>query len=373
MAAVKSLIYIANYRIPTENAHGIQVMKMCEAFAEAGIKVKLVLPRRRNKIKEDPFSYYGVERTFSIVKLPTPDLIKLGGFGFKLQTIIFGIYAALYVLFQKNSLIFSRDEFSLYLLSFFKKNIIWEAHDAHINFAIKRLLKKCLCIIAITNGLQNYYAVNAKPTAKFKVAPDGVDLEDFTVHMSREECRDRLKLPRDKKLVMYTGHLYTWKGVHTLALAARFMPQDAVIVFVGGTQKDVSDFRAKYGAVANILILGRHAYQDIPFFMKAADVLVLPNSEHEAISKFYTSPMKLFEYMASGNPIVASNLPSLREVLDTSNAFLVEPDDAKHLGEMIAYVLEAPEAQARAAQAREDVQKYTWIERAETILHSARS
>ena len=74
---MKKLVYIANARIPTEKAHGIQIMKMCEAFSAQVVDVELVLPRRLNRIKENPFDYYGVKKNFKITKLPTIDFITL--------------------------------------------------------------------------------------------------------------------------------------------------------------------------------------------------------------------------------------------------------------------------------------------------------
>ena len=71
------IIYLANARIPTEKAHGIQIMKMCEAFSDADAKILLLIPRRINWIKEDPFEYYGIKKNFRIKKLPTIDLIPL--------------------------------------------------------------------------------------------------------------------------------------------------------------------------------------------------------------------------------------------------------------------------------------------------------
>ena len=79
------LLYIANIRLPTEKAHGIQIMKMCEAFAHEGVNVELVVPRRFNVIKEDPFAYYGVGKNFTTTRIPSFDLIAFGKIGFFVQ------------------------------------------------------------------------------------------------------------------------------------------------------------------------------------------------------------------------------------------------------------------------------------------------
>ena len=90
-------------------------------------------------------------------------------------------------------------------------------------------------------------------------------------------------------------------------------------------------------------------------------------TEHFA---YYASPLKLFEYMASKTPIVATDLPSTGEILrDGENAVLVEPDDPKALAEGIERTLSDAELAARIGrQAREDVRQYTWGERAANIM-----
>ena len=108
----------------------------------------------------------------------------------------------------------------------------------------------------------------------------------------------------------------------------------------------------------------------MPLYQAAADVLVLPNTAQAAISREHTSPLKLFEYMAAGRPIVASDLPSLREVLrHGDNAWLMQPDDPAALAQGIQHLLAEPALAARlAAQAQEEVQAYTWEQRAANIL-----
>jgi glycosyltransferase involved in cell wall biosynthesis len=97
--------------------------------------------------------------------------------------------------------------------------------------------------------------------------------------------------------------------------------------------------------------------------------------QHKEFSAYFTSPMKLFEYMAAGMPIVATDLPSLREVLrHGENAWLVAPGNAKALVEGICRVLcDGGLAQRIADQARHDAQQYSWQQRASTILTRVRS
>jgi glycosyltransferase involved in cell wall biosynthesis len=99
-----------------------------------------------------------------------------------------------------------------------------------------------------------------------------------------------------------------------------------------------------------------------------ADVLVLPNPA-SAISTRYTSPLKLFEYMAAGKPIVSSDLPSIREILrDGVNALLVSPGDPGMLASAIERLLNDPSLAARLARAAlDEVPNYSWQRRAERL------
>ena len=136
-------------------------------------------------------------------------------------------------------------------------------------------------------------------------------------------------------------------------------------VIIGGEHEQVTSLQSKYPRVR---FLGFRPYRELADNQAAADVLILPNTGKDEISALFTSPLKLFTYMASGRPIVASDLPSIREVLDESCAYFVPPDDAQALARAIAAALKDSAAQQKAARARELVVSYTWAARAKKIL-----
>jgi len=363
------LIYVANARIPTEKAHGIQIMKMCEAFAGHGVEVELLVPRRLNKIKKDPFEYYGVKKNFKIKKLPTLDLVWLGKIGFWIQSFSFAKITALFCFFKKADVFYGRDEVSLWLLSFLKKNIVWESHRGQYSFLVRRILKRSRKAIVISKGLKDFYISKGVSGEKIIVAPDGVDLEKFNINISKEEAKKKVGLLQDKKTIMYVGHLYDWKGVENITRASEYLSEEHLIVLVGGTDIDLKKISKKHKGDSNIFVVGHRPYEEIPLYLKSADILVLPNKKRSDLSEKYTSPMKLFEYMASGVPIVASDLPSIREILSDQNAVLVEPDNPKALAKGIKRVLENEVLpQNLSKQALQDVKKYTWEKRAFNIL-----
>ena len=105
------ITYIANSRIPTERANGIQIIHTCEALASAGMTVELVVPWRLNPLKEDPYKYYGVQKNFSIRKLPSLDLVWFGKVGFFIQEWTFLVSVFFFLLFsRRKGLIYVRGE-----------------------------------------------------------------------------------------------------------------------------------------------------------------------------------------------------------------------------------------------------------------------
>ena len=148
---------------------------------------------------------------------------------------------------------------------------------------------------------------------------------------------------------------------------------DVVFIIVGGDDRGDETELRQYIAdnhIENLKITGYiKSEETIRNYIATADVLALPNTAKERISERYTSPLKLFEYMVAQRPIVASNLSSLREILNEGNSVLVKPDDALALADGIRRVLSNDSLALRIAQkAFEDVKKYNWKERAEKIL-----
>jgi glycosyltransferase involved in cell wall biosynthesis len=352
---MKKVLYLANIRLPTEKAHGVQIMKTCEALAEARATVTLIVPSRRTGIPEDPFSYYRVQKVFDIKYVYCPDLIYFGKIGFTLMTLWFSQMCAVEVWRERADIVYSRDYFLLFDQWLFPQKKVWEVHDGVWNICIKYI--RLSGIVAISNGLKDFYEKRGKKNVI--VAHDAVDLKEF-----EGVGKADLQLPKDRKIVMYIGHLYGWKGTDTLLQASRKI--DAQLVIIGGVDHEVQELRKKY---PQVIFKGYLPYTDLPKNQKAADVIVIPNSGKSDISRLYTSPLKVFAHMTSGVPILASDLPSLREILNDQNAFFAEADNPDSFAKGIQYILEhSEEAKKKAEQAKRDVQRYTWEERAKNIL-----
>jgi glycosyltransferase involved in cell wall biosynthesis len=371
------IAYIVNARIPTEKAHGYQICKMCEEFASSGVGVQLFFPTRKNFIREDLFEYYSVEKNFSVNKIKLFDFIKWERFFFRKGQILQSLFFLLKLLFLRidgDDVVYTRDSEIAWLFKKKGYKVFFEAHywPASKNGLYHYFLKDIDGIICNSRGtLERHKKSGLK---RLMVASNGVDLDEFKIDKTREELREELDLPLDKKIIMYVGHLYGWKGVDTVVRVAELMKDDSgtIFVLIGGTDEDILKYEKifKDKKLSNIKLLGRKKKNIVPKFLKSADILLLPNTPVSVESVKYTSPIKMFEYMASGVPIIASDLPSIREVLNDENAVLVEPDSASEITGQIKMLLENEQGYERIKiKSLKDVVEYSWSKRSRNIIY----
>ena len=376
------LIYIANARIPTEKAHGYQITKMCEQFSKAGHDVELWIPTRNNLIKEDLFSFYGLKDNFKVVEIKGIDFIGLekyfGKLSYWFQVISFLIRLS-FLKVKKDTVIYTRNPEIIWLFSKKGCKTVYETHkwpknkEKLHNLFIKNVYK----VVVLTKGLKNLFLKNGTSETKIMVAPDGVDLETFDINLSKEQARNELNLPTDKLILGYTGSFRTMskdKGILDILKSLKIISKDYPNIFfiaVGGSKPDIK----YYQQVANDLkiedkvsLITRVNLDKLAIYQKSFDVLLMPfpNIEHYA---YYMSPLKMFEYMVSGRPIIASDLPSVREVLNENNAILVKPDCPEDLANGIKKILENRQiVENMVKQAYFDIKNYTWENRVWKII-----
>lgn len=362
------LIYIVNVGLPGEWAHCIQIMKMCEAFAANGIEVELISGMKRGG-EDEIFSYYNIKTKFKITKIPYFDLSSKGSgkINFLIRSLSFLLFAKLCVAFKKYDILY----FRISLAGLFFNNFYLEVHELppQLKKWHKIAFQKAKKIIVLTKFLKKELVDLGIEETKIIIAPDAVNLKEFRINLSKAQARQELLLPLDKKIIAYCGNFYfhDWKGVDILLESLKYL-NNVLCVLIGGNESEFIKIKDRYQS-KNLILIGHKPHNEIPFYLKAADALILPNKKGNVNSEYYTSPLKLFEYMASGRPIVSSDLPSIREILSDNNAVLVEPSNPEDLARGIKKVLENDELAERIAQqALVDVQDFTWQKRAEKII-----
>jgi len=364
-------------RFPSERAAALFVAKSCEVFAKEGADVTLLVPRRIGRLSVDPFVHYGLRKNFSVVFVPILDGYRWripDALNFWLISFTFAVNSRWHLLRHaaKHDIVYSNEILPLWLASFRFPNTFYEMHDFPESklFWFGRFCGRMRWILIHNKWkARKFRELFPENASKVLYQPNAVDTPLFDIAVTKEEARCLLRLEDKRYMVIYTGSLFGWKGVDTLAKAAEYLPGAFLVIFIGGSGDDIARFREQYGDNPKIRIEGYRPHEEMPLWQKAADVLVLPNTAKEDISKYYTSPMKLFEYMASRRPIVASRIPSIAEIVDDGSAILVTPDDPTELAAGIRRAIEHPErVAALVAQAFTKVQHYTWEKRARAIL-----
>ena len=387
------ILYLANIRIPSEKGETLQIVKMCDALSRVRIRthmqrnaprdrnmdVELIIPKRINKTlkNKNPYTYFGVHESFVIRKLATIDLMPLrkyvGKFAYRLNYWLFIKAAVRHAKTHTPDIIYSRDWRIINKLANSGAKLVYELHDFREQDAdgYKSVVATGAHIVVITKGLKAKLVDIGISEEYITVSPDAVDIREFDIPHSKRDAREALNLNQKKELVIYTGHLFDWKGVYTLADSSKFFPKDRELVLVGGLSEDVTRMKeyCMKNNLNNVQVLGHKPYTDMPSYLKASDVLILSDSVKYDISREYTSPLKLFQYMVAKRPIVAPKTPALLEILNKSNAWLYTPDDAEAIAESVEKAFsQSKDSEAHVASAWELVQEYTWEKRAKNIL-----
>jgi len=396
------LLYLANIRLPTEKAHGLQIMQNCEAFAESGADVHLWAARRVNTTEmrgiKDVWTHYGVHRNFSIQRLPCIDLMayvppdgRASQIMFYVQALTYTLVLMVAALFTHADIYYSRDPLTLLALSLIKprKSLAYEAHMLASGrggkWIQRRVVRRVGTVIPITRKLkEDLIEPPPQPSpvneggskTNYLVAHDGIRKERFDNVPTQAEARTQIGWSQAAFIVGYVGRLQTLtadKGVGTL-VDALAQVGNVSLGLVGGPDDMAEALRQHWSQIglaeSNFLYAGQVAPDKVPLYLAALDVcaIPLPWTTHFA---YYTSPMKLFEYMASHRAIIASDLPSIAEVItDGENALLVPPSDASALAEAIKHLRDDAALRQRLADnAYADVMEhYTWAARAQNIL-----
>jgi glycosyltransferase involved in cell wall biosynthesis len=370
---------IAMARIPYYTANSIQVMKTCQAMVQLGHDVTLLAFDNPEAGGVQPWdivaNFYGLETQFEII------YYSFQKRGFLRRTFP---WRAL-----RKALTFNPDLLYVWPVQsavgglIFRKPVILEIHDrpaGRIGPIWYRLFLRMAGhkrLVLITRALQNTLAQTYTPSfpdEQVVIAPNGVDLNQYDQLPDSQSARLELGFP-DKVTVACTGHLYAGRGANLfLGLASTF--PDAHFLWVGGRPNDVTmwQHRARDRGLENVTYTGFIPNQALPLYQAASDILLMPYGPTVAGSSGgnsadICSPMKMFDYLATGRAIITSDLRVIREILNEENAVFCPPEDLPAWKESLGRLIASPEKRAAfAKRARMDAEKYTWAARSEKIL-----
>lgn len=367
------ILYFSGVKLPSTSVASIHVMKMAQAFANAGHKVELYAHGRPGATAKKLFKRYNIEKEFTLhlspfIKLPvytkTKPLRQMSSPKSKVK---------------RPDLVFGRDPVALALFCPSDIPVIFETDSLPTgkpnHWAFIKLLRQPNFRGIVTQSdalkqtlLHKYEELGAEQVF---VAHDGADLREYISAQPRNT--DILKGRKDAPNVGYAGSLYPGKGVELIERIAKICPEFDFHV-VGGTKWQLHKYRTKE-LPPNLYFYGYKRHADIPAYLKAFDIVVAPYQHHALIRtgknvSRWVSPMKLFEYMAAEKPIICSDLPLITEILtDKKNALLVPAAEEQRWAQKIRFLHQNPAiAQHLTQQALIDLKaKYTWDKRAHAI------
>jgi glycosyltransferase involved in cell wall biosynthesis len=355
-------------------------MKMCSAFAACGAEIQLAVPLQAGDggggVDVDPCRYYDIANPFPLVRLGGLPLCKRS-YAFALR-----IFGALRRGRFRPDLVYSRDLLGGFAALLAGYPLVLEIHHPmrasgwlhgrlfewivrHRNFTR---------LVVITHALKGWHLRESRIAPdKILVAPDGADLPRAVPEVP---CPVEFADTRRFR-VAYVGSLYDGKGLEVVVPLARLLPEMDFHV-LGGSGELLQHWRQLTAADANLFFHGYCPPSVVAPFLDAMDVLLVPNQRtvHSVggseIGR-WTSPLKLFEYMAAGKPIVASDLEVLREILvHEGNCLLCPPEDLAAWKQALERLHDDRQLAERiAANARTELSsRYTWERRAKRLLDS---
>ena len=324
---MKKINYVTFSSIPSSLPSSLQIIKTCESLSKNNYDITLVKPGTGNK-KSSIKKYYGLKYNVNIREFERFQTFPRG-----INFYLYYFFCLFFILKKGKSITITRNYFICYLLTLFQKKTILEIHhDTHIEGRITKFIlkysnflnsKNLINIVAITHSVKNLfirkYQVKSK---KITVLPSGSSIK--INKLPKFSDNKRMKIG-------YFGSITASKGIYTLIKLSKIDPDNDYYIY-GGIKREVYKIK-KGNKNSNLFVRESIPYNDIPKVMSDMDILTIPYTkkvksagEVDDISK-YTSPLKLFDYLAVGKAIISSDLKVLREIITNKNAYFIKNNE----------------------------------------------
>jgi len=360
--------------IPSNTANSIQAVKASHALASLGHEVRVFFPGDSQVVWDDLVDLYELSSRFDVTSVASNPRLKRYDFIWK------SVQQSRH---WQADLVYTWLPQAAWLAGKNGLPAVLELHDRLTGFAGPRFFRWFLGskqkkrVLVITRALQQRLEKQLHESIDpeiIRIAPNGVDLERYRDLPDTAMARSILDLP-DRFTAVYTGHFYAGRGMDLLFELAGRLP-DVTFLWVGGKPEDTARWKTKVesAGLKNVILTGFVPKMQLPLYQAAGDVLLMPYEKAIAGSSGgnsaeICSPMKMFDYLATGRVIMTSELPVLHEVLNVSNAIFCPPVNVDSWVKTIQELRADPEGAALLArQAKQDSMQYSWKNRARLAL-----
>jgi glycosyltransferase involved in cell wall biosynthesis len=371
-----NITYIENVRIPSERAHAYQITTTCAWMAKLGHHVTLVNPDRTN---EDVFAFFNWPKDlFTHVRIPCWDPLtyvpmKLKKIGYALQRASFVRRARRFVTDHHPDAWYTRDLAMIDAL-IDSTNAPWflELHDEPtMNIDRWNRVKDHIAgFFVISQGLRSRLIELGIAQDRIMVAPDGFEPREFECLQSKTELRDRYHIPQSAFVVFYSGGFYEWKGLDAIVRLWSKTDANAHLVLLGGPaiERERLERLIDDSARSRVHVIPSLPRASAIVMYPIGDVGLLASSPDQKVGHSYTSPLKLFEYLAGGLPILASDVPSSHDVLTGDVAKFFGKGERSFLSALSTVQFDTKWVKLAHEKVQSFVAPYAWQERTRKIL-----
>ncbi len=365
---------ITTSQIPSLTANSIQAMKVCHALKQCGNDVKVWVPLFKEGNWNELQELYGLQEEFPVEWLSFKKPFKQYDFCWQAVQRAKKWGADVVYTWALQSAVFAQKQ---------HLPTVMEFHDFPMGTMGPILFKLYIrnqenslsltTTSALAKGLEQRYGFEFS-SHSLQIAPNGCDLERYSDLPSPKQARSQLGL-EEKETVGFTGHFYKGRGIDLLFEIALVLPQ-INFLWVGGEEKHVQPWREELESrnIHNVRMPGFIPNQQLPLYQAACDILLMPygkkisGSSGGDISKVI-NPMKMFDYMASGRAIIASEIPVFHEILSEQTAVFCPPEESSAWVEAVHELAENSQKREQLAKNAKDLsQQYSWIARARRTL-----
>lgn len=382
---MKHYIFFTRNTLPQPRADLVQVVNCANAAANLGYSTVLTyLGQQSNWLSLNtylaPFrpqvpdiklaQFYNIQERLRVVALPFPWSLKREQLTDP-STIVCKYYFPIH-LRSRSQIVHTRDW--NFVKAAIKNGIpaIYEHHHHEEKQFEPEIVNHPLFQIAITvaDPVRDSMIAHGMPPEKVVKLHNGFN-QLFLQRQPEQAHIWRQKLLSDdtQKLVVYSGALHAFKGVDLLLEVAQLLPE-VQFVFAGGEDPQVMAYRnlAEQKQLSNVKFLGHVLHEQLASLLQAADVLAHPHCSGKAAT--FTSPLKFFDYMASGTPIVSTEIAPLMEFKPSGVvAGWCEPDQPVQLADCIRRVLQTHSRQTEGySKSMQFVKQFSWENRITKIL-----